>query len=106
MRESSFKEVTISKAMNIYASVIFVVLWAGFATALVVNPVWLDMLWNWVQALPLVTKIIIWVLFLPIMVGLWIWESDWTTLARLLGYGGIVAWTLLALSNLLRAFRQ
>jgi hypothetical protein len=71
-----------------------------------VNQAWLDLLWNWVQALPSVAKIITWVLFLPIMVGLWIWESDWPALARLLGFGGIVAWTVLALSNFLRAFRQ
>ena len=106
MRESSFRETTVTQAMNIYAILIFVVLWAGFATALVVNQVWLEMLWDWVQALPMVTKIIVWVLFLPIMATLWIWESDWTTLARLLGYGGIIAWTLLALSNFIRAFRN
>ena len=106
MRESSFRETTVTQAMNIYASLIFVALWAGFVTALVVNQAWLDMLWNWAQALPWAAKIIVWILFLPIMVGLWIWESDWPTLARLLGFGGIIAWTLLALSNFMRAFRQ
>ena len=106
MSESSFRESTVSQAMNIYASLVFVVLWAGFVSALVVNPMWLDILWDWVQALPFATKIIVWVLFLPIMATLWIWESDWTNLARLLGYGGIIAWTLLALSNFIRAFRQ
>ena len=106
MSESSFRETTVSQAMNIYASLVFVVLWAGFVSALVVNPGWLDMLYNWVHALPMATKIIVWVLFLPIMATLWIWESDWPTLARLLGYGGIIAWTLLALSNFMRAFRQ
>ena len=106
MSESSFREFSFTQAMNIYASLIFVVLWAGFVSALVVDPGWLELLWDWVQALPFVTKIIVWVLFLPIMATLWIWESDWTTLARLLGFSGIVAWTLLALSNLMRAFRQ
>lgn len=106
MRESSLRAVTISKAMNIYASLTFVLLWFGFVSALVVNPMWLDILWVWVQALPMVTKIIVWVLFLPIMATLWIWESDWTTLARLLGFSGIIAWTLLAISNFMRAFRQ
>ena len=106
MRDSSFRETTVTQAMNIYASLIFAVLWVGYATALVVNPTWLDMLWDWVQVLPIVTKIIVWVLFLPIMVGLWIWESDWTTLVRLLGFGGIIAWTLLAISNFIRVFRN
>lgn len=106
MRESSLREVTISKAMNIYAILIFVALWAGFVTAMVVNQAWLDVLWDWMQALPFVTKIIVWILFLPIMAMLWIWESDWPTLARLLGFGGILAWTLLAVSNFIRALRN
>jgi len=91
--------------MSIYANVIFLVLWVGFVIALVVNREWLDVLWNWARALPSVPKIIIWVLFLPIMVGLWIWESSWPDLVRLVGFAGIVAWNLLAVSSLVKAFR-
>jgi hypothetical protein len=91
--------------MTIYANVIFVMLWVGFVIALVVNREWLDVLWNWAQALPLVPKIIVWVLFLPIMVGLWVWESSWPALVRLGGFAGIVAWTLLAVSSVFRVFR-
>ena len=80
-------------------------LWVGFAIALVVNREWLDLLWNWVQALPSVAEIIVWVLFLPIMVGLWIWESSWSDLVRLVAFAGIVVWTLLAVSSFLRAVR-
>ena len=105
MRDSSFWSETVPQAISIYAIVIFVVLWVGFAIALVVNREWLDLLWNWVRALPSVAEIIVWVLFLPIMVGLWIWESSWPALVRLVGFAGIVAWTLLAVSGLLRAVR-
>ena len=105
MRDSSFWSVIVTRAMSIYANVIFVVLWVGFVIALVVNREWLDVLWNWAQALPSVPKIIAWVMFLPIMVGLWIWESSWPALVRLVGFTGIVAWTLLAVSSLSRAFR-
>lgn len=105
MRDSSFWDVTVPRAMSIYANVIFVMLWVGFVIALVVNREWLDVLWNWAQALPLVPKILVWVVFLPIMVGLWIWESSWPTLGRLVGFTGIVGWTLLAVSGLYRAFR-
>ena len=90
MRESSFRETTVTQAMNIYAILIFVVLWVGFAFALVVNQEWLDLLWSWVRSLPLVVEIIVWVLFLPIMVGLWIWESSWPALVRLLGFAGLL----------------
>lgn len=91
--------------MTIYANLIFVVLWVGFVIALVVNREWLDEIWNWAQALPLVPMIIVWVLFLPIMVGLWIWESSWPTLGRLVGFAGIVIWTLLAIYSLFKFFR-
>jgi len=77
----------------------------GFVIALVVNREWLGMLWSWAQALPLVPKFIIWLFFLPILVGLWIWESSWPALGRLMGFTGIVAWTLVAVANLFRVFR-
>ena len=105
MNESSIWGDTVPRAMSFYAILIFVVLWVGFAIALVVNREWLDILWNSVRELPLVAEIIVWVLFLPIMVGLWIWESSWPALVGLLGVAAIVAWTLLAVSSLLRSVR-
>jgi len=105
MRDSLFWDITVPRAMSIYTTMIFVVLWFGFAVALVANREWLNVLWNWVQTLPMVPKIIVWVMILPIMVGLWIWESSWPVLGRLVGFAGIVAWTLLAVSSLYKAFR-
>jgi hypothetical protein len=105
MTDSSFWNVTVSRVLSTYAIVIFAVLWVGFAIALVVNREWLDLLWDWVRALPPVAEIIVWVAFLPGMVGLWIWESSWPALVRLLAFAGIVGWTLLAVSSFLRAVR-
>ena len=105
MKDSSFWSVTVPRVLSAYAIVIFVVLWVGFVITLVVNPEWLDLLWNWVRALPSAAEIIVWVLFLPIMVGLWIWESSLTSLVRLLAFAGIVVWTLMAVSSFLRAMR-
>ena len=105
MRDSSFWNVIVPRTVGTYANLIFLVLWVGFITALVVNREWLDVLWNWTQALPMVPRIIVWVLFLPIMVGLWIWESSWPALVHLVGFTCIVAWTLLAMSSLYRAFK-
>ena len=53
MRDSVFWDITVPRVMTIYANVVFVVLWVGFIVALVVNREWLDMLWHWAQALPL-----------------------------------------------------
>ena len=105
MRDASFWNDTFPRLLSTYAIVIFTVLWVGFAVALVVNPEWLDLLWNWVRALPTVAEIIVWVTFLPIMVGLWIWESSWPALVRLLAFAGIVIWTLLAVASFLRTVR-
>ena len=105
MRDSSFWSTTFSRVLSTYAIVIFAVLWVGFAIALVVNQEWLDLLWNWVRALPSVAEIVVWVVFLPIMVGLWIWESSWPAFVRLLAVAGIVLWTLLAVSSFIRAVR-
>ncbi len=105
MRDSSFWSVTVPRVLGTYAIVIFAMLWVGFAIALVVNREWLDLLWNWVRALPSVAEIIVWVLFLPIMVGLWIWQSSWSALVSLLAFAGIVVWTLLAVSSFLRTGR-
>jgi hypothetical protein len=105
MRDSSFWNVTLPRVLSTYAIVIFAVLWVGFAIALVVDREWLDLLWNWVRALPTVAEILVWVLFLPIMVGLWIWESSWPAFGHLLAFAGIAVWTLLAVSSFFRAVR-
>jgi hypothetical protein len=102
MRDPSFWNVTVTRVLSTYAFVVFVILWIGFAVALVVNREWMDLLWDWVRALPSLAEIIVWVIFLPIMVGLWIWESSWAALVRLLAFAGIVVWTLLAVSSFVR----
>ncbi len=105
MRDSSFWSVTSARVLSTYAIVIFAMLWVGFIVALVVNREWLDLLWDWVRALPPVAEVIVWVVFLPIVVGLWIWESPWPTLVQVLAGAGMVVWTLLAVSSFRRAVR-
>ncbi len=87
MRESSSWNDTIPQIMSIYAVTVFVILWIGFALALAVNQEWLNSLWDWVRGLPLLLEIVVWVAFLPITVGLWIWQSSWHTFVRLAGLG-------------------
>ena len=106
MKESPLWEFVLTWVLTIYANLIFVVLWVGFIAALIVDREYLDMFWAWVQAQPPGLKVFIWLMLLPIMVGLWIWESSWPTLGRVLGLAGIVAWTLVAALNLPRAFRM
>jgi len=105
MNNSTFWNVTVPRVLSTYAVLIFAILWLGFVIALVVNPEWLDMIWNWVRALPTVIEIIVWVIFLPIMVGLWVWESSWSVVEKLLALAGLVGWTILAVSSFIRAIR-
>ena len=105
MNDSSFWSITVPRVLSSYAVTIFAILWVGFAIALVVNREWLDLLWNWLRALPSVLKILAWVFITPIMAALWIWESSWTAIVRLLAFTGIVGWTILAVSSFLRAVR-
>jgi hypothetical protein len=105
MRDSSFWSVAVTRVLSTYAIVILAMLWLGLAIALIVNREWLDLLWNWLRALPPVGKIVVWVSFLPITVGLWIWESSWPALVRLLAFAGIVVWTVLGVTSFVRAVR-
>ena len=105
MRDSSFWSVLATRLLTVYAIVIFAVLWIGFAVALVMNPEWLNSLWDWVRTLPIVAEIIVWLVFLPIVVGLWIWTSSWPVLVQLLAGAGIVGWTLVAVSGFSRMVR-
>ena len=105
MKSSSFWDITVPRVLSTYAVLIFAVLWVGFVIALLVNQDLMDQLWDWVRALPIVAEVIVWIVLLPIMVGLWIWESSWSTFLRLLGFAGIIGWTLVALSSFVRAIR-
>ncbi|HSN78482.1 MAG TPA: hypothetical protein VL334_25720 [Anaerolineae bacterium] len=102
MRDT-FWNAAVPRAMSIYAGLVFALLWVGLAVALVVNPAWLEAAWNGVQGLPWLPRIALWVLFLPIMVGLWIWQSAWPIPIRLLGFAALVGWTLLAAASLYRS---
>jgi hypothetical protein len=45
--------------------------------------------------MPVVPQLALWVLFLPVMAGLWVWESGWPLVVRLLVIGGLAGWNLL-----------
>jgi hypothetical protein len=83
----------------------FVILWVGCALALQGNHAFIDTAWQWLCGLPAPLQAVVWVIILPIAVGLWIWESSWTPIASLLLATGMIAWTLVALVGMVRALR-
>ena len=75
--------------INIVAFAILTLLWLGFAAALVVNPASLDSVWHSLRGLPLIVQGGVWLLVLPVALGLWIWESSWPVWLRLLVVVGL-----------------
>jgi hypothetical protein len=74
---------------------IFAVMWAGFAVALIWSHGSLDAAWQWVRSLPLIIQGMVWLLFLPVMFGLWVWETTWPLVLRLVVVLGIAGWNLI-----------
>jgi hypothetical protein len=68
---------------NVSVFVLFAVLWAAFAGALILSQGSLDQTWEWIRGLPLIVQGVVWLLFLPVVAGLWIWESSWPLAIRL-----------------------
>ena len=74
---------------------IFALLWLAFGIGLVWSQGSVDAAWNAIRALPWFLQGVIWVLFLPVMLGLWIWETSWPLILRLILVIGIAGWNLL-----------
>jgi len=62
--------------------------------ALVASQGSIDQAWQAIRALPLVVQGIVWLLFLPVMIGLWILETTWPLVVRLPLVVAIAGWNL------------
>jgi len=76
---------------------LFAVLWGAFAVGLVASQGSIDAAWQAIRELPLIVQGIVWILFLPVVAGLWIWESSWPIVVRLVSVVGLAGWNLLVL---------
>ena len=74
---------------------LFALLWVGFGAALIWSQGSLDQAWQAIRDLPLFAQIVVWVLFLPVMIGLWVWETSWPIVVRLVLVVGVAGWNLL-----------
>jgi hypothetical protein len=85
--------------INVTAFTILAALWFAFAVALVGSRSSLDATWRSVGVLPVPVRGAIWLLALPVMVGLAVWEGAWRTrswpvIVRLLVVAGLALATL------------
>jgi hypothetical protein len=74
---------------------IFAIIWVAFAAGLIFSQGSVDQAWQTIRDLPLIVQIVVWVLFLPVMIGLWIWETSWPLVVRLVLVVGVAGWNLL-----------
>ena len=58
------------------------------------SPGTLDDVWQAVRRRALVIQAVAWLLFLPIMIGLWIWERPWPLPIRVVLVLALGAWTV------------
>lgn len=85
-----------NRIISIAAFIILTLLWLGFFAALIFNPAILDNAWNLFLGWNLVVQVIVGLLFLPVVAGLWIWESSLPFLVRLILVIGLGAVTIYA----------
>ncbi len=77
--------------MEIVGFTVVVVLWMTFAAALALSQSSIHDIWAWFRDRSLIVQIPLGLLFLPWLVGMWIWERSWPVAARGLLVGGL-AW--------------
>ena len=76
---------------------VFAVAWIAFGAALIASQGSLDGAWQFVRDLPLILQALVWILFLPVLVGLWIWEGAWPVVVKLILIAGVAGWNLMVL---------
>ena len=82
-------------ASNGILFVVFAAIWVAFGVALIWSQGSLDQVWESIRELPLVLQAVLWVLLLPVMFGLWAWETSWPLVVRLVLVLGVAGWNLL-----------
>jgi ABC-type amino acid transport system permease subunit len=76
---------------------IFAVIWVAIGVGIVWSQGSVDAAWASIRDLPLIVQLVAWLLFLPVMAGLWVWETTWPLVVRLIVLVGIAGWNLLVL---------
>jgi hypothetical protein len=76
-------------------------IWIAFGWALATRHMALDRAWAGIRGLPVIAKSVVWIVFLPWLSGLAVWESGWRTpharraLVALVAAAFIVFWALM-----------
>ena len=75
---------SINTIISFGAFAILTLLWLGFGAILIFNQAILDSVWQSFRGLPWAIQGVVWLLILPVALGLWVWESPWPLWIRLI----------------------
>jgi hypothetical protein len=79
------------RIINILAFAVLTLLWMAFGAALLFNRELLDTVWQSFRSWPILLQLVTGLLVLPVTAGLWIWETSWPLILRLILVAGL-AW--------------
>jgi hypothetical protein len=82
-------------AFNILVFALFTVLWLAFGAAATTSANTLDDFWASIRSRNVLLQLGIWLLLLPIMIGLWIWERPWSSPIRIVLVAALALWNIL-----------
>ena len=83
-----------NKSINLVAFSILSLLWLAFLFILFTNQQLLVSAWQAFAAWPLVFQIVVWLLALPLVLGLWIWQMAWALWLRVILVVGLACVTV------------
>ncbi|MEO1058500.1 MAG: hypothetical protein AAFY28_16450 [Actinomycetota bacterium] len=92
-------------ALTWWSAATFVVLWVGFVVLLFVDRDSIESLAEWLDDRPLPLRVVLWVLLLPIAVGLKAWTSSSSAL-RVGALVGLLLWTWAAATSVVRLVNE
>jgi hypothetical protein len=77
--------------ISIFAFSILTLLWLGFVAALFINREFLDQAWRLFCSWNIVIQLLVTLFVLPVVLGLWIWQTSWPAWLRVILVAGL-AW--------------
>ena len=80
-----------NRIINDVAFAVLALLWLGFVAALLFNREILNIVWQSFRSWPLIVQLVVGLFTLPVVAGLWIWDTTWPLWLRLILVIGL-AW--------------
>ena len=82
-------------AQNGVLLVLYAALWVALGAGIVFSQGSVDQAWEWIRSLPLLVQAVVWLLFLPVTAGIWVWESAWPLIVRVVLVVGLAGFNIL-----------